>query len=287
MNFRADRFASLHIATHLVRLGGNRQRKIPILMYHSVGIVEQSGRGPYYQTSVSPENFCFQMAFLHLRGYRTCTLHEAIACLDKPTSETDDKVVVITFDDGFADFYTEAFPILHRFGLTATMFLPTGYIGDSPIAFKDHNCMTWSQIRELQKCGIEFGSHTVTHPQLRTLDRPAIERELTDSKRAIEDRTGCAARSFAYPYAFPQTDTRFKRLLRECLESAGYLNGVCTTVGRANASSDCFFFERLPVNDHDDVRLLEAKLCGAYDWVGSMQTLVKGVRSITTRYLSN
>ncbi len=287
MNFRADRFASLHIATHLVRLGGNRQRKIPILMYHSVGGREQSARGAYYQTSVSPENFFRQMTFLHLRGYRSCTLGEAIARLDEPTSGADDKVVVITFDDGFADFYYEAFPILHRFGLTATMFVTTGYIGDSPIAFKDHNCMTWPQIRELQKSGIEFGSHTATHPQLRTLDRPAIERELTDSKRAIEDKTGCATQSFAYPYAFPQVDTKFKRLLRECLEIAGYVNGVCTTVGRANTSSERLFLERLPVNDHDDERLLGAKLCGAYDWVGSVQTLVKRVRSIPARCFDN
>ena len=283
MNFRADRFASLHIAAHLIRVGGNRRRKVPILMYHSVGRREQSARGPYYQTSVSPEIFSLQMTFLYLRGYRTCTLHEAIACFDKPTGGTDDKVVVITFDDGFADFYTGAFPILHPLGLTATMFLPTGFIANSPVVFKDHNCLTWSQVRELQKCGIEFGSHTVTHPQLRTLDRPAIERELRDSKRAIEDRTGCAAQSFAYPYAFPQTDTRFKRLLRECLESAGYMNGVCTTVGRANTSSDRFFLERLPINDLDDERLLEAKLCGAYDWVGSVQSLVKRVRSLPTK----
>ena len=285
MNFRADRFASLHIATHLVRVGGNRRRKIPILMYHSVGGKEQSGRGGYYQTSVSPENFSRQMAFLHRRGYTTCTLREAIACLDKPAGRAKDKIVVITFDDGFADFYWEAFPILHSFGLTATMFLPTGFISDSPVAFKEQCCMTWSQVRELQKCGLEFGSHTVTHPQLRTLDRPAIERELGDSKTAIEDKTGCGVDSFAYPYAFPQVDVAFKQLVRECLEEAGYLNGVCTIVGRAKISSDRFFLERLPVNDLDDERLLEAKLCGAYDWVGSVQSLVKGARLISSKML--
>ena len=280
MNFRADRFASLHIATHLVRLGGNRRRKIPILMYHSVGGKEQSGRGGYYQTSVSPENFSRQMAFLHRRGYSTCTLGEAIACLEKPAGRTEDKMVVITFDDGFADFYWEAFPILHSFGLTATMFLPTGFISDSPVAFKEQCCMTWSQVRELQKCGIEFGSHTVTHPQLRTLGRPAIERELEDSKRVIEDKTGCAVDSFAYPYAFPQVDVQFKQLLRECLENAGYSNGVCTMVGRADSCSDRFFLERLPVNDLDDELLFDAKLKGAYDWFATPQAVVKGLKSL-------
>jgi len=287
MNFRADRFASLHIASPLIRAGGNRQRKVPILMYHSVGKEEQSARSPYYQTSVSSERFLLQMTFLHDRGYRTCSLSEAIACLDKPAGGTDDKVVVITFDDGFADFYTLAFPILNRFGLAATMYLPTGFIADTPMAFKTHNCMTWPQIRELQKLGIEFGSHTVTHPQLRTLNRPEIESELTESKKEIEDRTGCAAESFAYPYAFPQADAGFKRMLRECLESAGYSNGVCTIVGRADSSSDHFFLERLPLNDLDDDRLLEAKLCGAYDWVGSVQSFVKVVRSLPARCFGN
>lgn len=285
MNFRADRFASLHIASHLIRVGGSRQRKIPILMYHSVGGRDQSTKGAYYRTSVSRENFSRQMAFLHHRGYRTCTLREAIADLDKPASRRDEKVVVITFDDGFADFYWEAFPILHDFSFTATMFLPTAFIADSPAAFKEQSCMTWSQVRELQKCGIEFGSHTVTHPQLRNLNRPAIERELEDSKMVIEDQTGCAADSFAYPYAFPQVDVEFKQLLRECLESAGYKSGVCTIVGRANICSDRFFLERLPVNDLDDERLLEAKLRGAYDWVGSVQSLVKGARSIPGKML--
>ena len=188
--------------------------------------------------------------------------------------------MVITFDDGYFDFYSEAFPVLNRFGFTATMFLPTGFIADRVMAFKGRDCLTWSNVRELQKYGIQFGSHTVTHPQLRTLARAEIERELMDSKKTIEDRTGCGTESFAYPFAFPQVATEFKKLLRESLEKAEYRNGVCTIVGRASASSDPLFLERLPLNDLDDEPFLRAKLGGAYDWVRSLQSIAQRTRSL-------
>lgn len=191
--------------------------------------------------------------------------------------------VVITFDDGFLDFYTEAFPILQRFDYSATMYLPTAFIADSTTLFNGRPCLTWSNVRELQDYGMEFGSHTVTHPQLRSVSRSDIHKELADSKKTIEDKTGRAAESFAYPYAFPQVDTQFKRALQETLEKAGYRNGVCTIVGRANRSSNPFFLERLPVNDLDDEPFLDAKLRGAYDWVGSLQSAVKRARSLAAK----
>jgi peptidoglycan/xylan/chitin deacetylase (PgdA/CDA1 family) len=163
------------------------------------------------------------------------------------------------------------------------MFLPTGFIADTVRQFKSRDCMAWSHVRELQKSGISFGSHTVTHPQLRQLRREDIERELTESKKAIEEKTGHPTESFAYPFAFPQVDTEFKRIIRESLEEAGYQNGVCTIVGRASASSDPFFLERLPLNDLDDECLFRAKLRGAYDWVGSLQSVLKRTRSLAAK----
>ncbi len=74
--------------------------------------------------------------------------------------------MVITFDDGFADFYTNAFPLLNRYGFSATVYLPTAYIGKSAREFKGVECLTWDQVRALDRAGVEFGSHTVSHPQL-------------------------------------------------------------------------------------------------------------------------
>lgn len=285
MNLRLDRLATLYLVSPVGGPAYGKKRAIPVLMYHGVGIEDHPERDAYYRTTVSPARFQLQMEQLFRWGFKTCTLAQALSSLNSSVGGVADKVV-ITFDDGFLDFYTGAFPALDRFGFTATMFLPTGFIADSVTAFNGRDCLTWAQIRELQHHGIEFGSHTVTHPQLRMLNPAEVKRELTDSKQMIEDKTGIPTVSFAYPYAFPQVDSDFKKMLRDTLEDAGYRNGVCTIVGRANRQSDPFFLERLPMNDLDDEALFRAKLSGAYDWVGSLQSVIKKIRSLNGMRLS-
>ncbi len=221
------------------------------------------------------------MECLHENGYRSCTLAETMSFLKSPF-DSDVKRVAITFDDGYSDFYQNAFPIMSQFNLTATVYLPTGYIGDRTLKFKGRDCLTWTEVRELHKYGISFGSHTVSHPQLSSLDRARIDTEIADSKETIEDRVGCAVDSFAYPYAFPQARIEFKDMLRDLLVGRGYQNGVCTVIGRADTNSDPFFLPRLPINDLDDTKLLEAKLAGAYDWVSGLQSTVKAAKTFAS-----
>jgi peptidoglycan/xylan/chitin deacetylase (PgdA/CDA1 family) len=168
----------------------------------------------------------------HLResNHRVIGLGEAVKAIGG-AADASRKRVVITFDDGFEDFYTRAFPVLTQYGLRATVFLPTAFILESAAKFKGRDCLTWNQVRELHRAGVDFGSHTVSHPQLTTLSPHELQREVADSKRIIEDKLGCAVESFAYPYAFPDTDRTFKQRLREILAQAGYANGVSTTIG--------------------------------------------------------
>jgi peptidoglycan/xylan/chitin deacetylase (PgdA/CDA1 family) len=278
MNFRLDRLASLYLALPLLRLmpGTNEELSIPVLMYHSVTSHEQPRVHPYYRTATSPAVFAEQLKFLREHGYSTCTVAEA---LEQLTAQTTGKSVVITFDDGYRNFYRDAFPLLTQYGFSATVYLPTAYIGETPNSFKGEDCLTWSEVRELRRNGIHFGSHTVTHPRLRELGVSAITDELVNSKETIEQKLGCAVDSFAYPYAFPQTDVDFTKMLRDSLRAAGYKNGVCTVVGRANRHSEPLFLERLPVNSCDDRSLFEAKLAGAYDWIGTSQYIFKKAKA--------
>jgi peptidoglycan/xylan/chitin deacetylase (PgdA/CDA1 family) len=278
MNLRLDRLATLYVVSPLLRLAQQDGRSIPILMYHSITDEDESRVHAYYRTSTSPQAFALQMEQLHQAGYQTCSPAQAVAQLETRVKTTS-KHVVITFDDGFSDFYQNAFPSLNRFGFTATVYLPTAYIGDSAQQFKGKDCLTWAEVQELQNHGILFGSHTVTHPQLSGLSKDAIEMEVRDSKKAIEGKTGRVVDSFAYPYAFPQADAEFKTMLRDTLVSAGYRNGVCTMVGRAGFRSDPLFMERLPVNGLDDKALLQAKLAGAYDWISKPQSIMKTAKA--------
>lgn len=274
MSFRFDRFATLYVANPLRRLAFVSNPSIPILMYHSISDDAENGVHPYYRTATSPQRFAAQIKYLHDNGYRTASLTETVRHVQGQPAVTD-KRVVVTFDDGYRDFYRQAFPVLNQYGFSATVFLPTASIGDKPVSFKGKDCLTWAEVRELNRHGILFGSHTVTHPQLRELSAPAINEEITESRKTIEEKLGCAVDSFAYPYAFPQTDADFKKMLREMLRTAGYQTGVCTTVGRANRNSDPLFMERLPVNSCDDAELFQAKLAGAYDWIAKTQYLAK------------
>jgi peptidoglycan/xylan/chitin deacetylase (PgdA/CDA1 family) len=279
MHLRPDRLATLYFFHPLQRLLRRTRSGIPILMYHSISDKAEAHRNPYFHIRTHPRVFQEHMRCLASYGYKTIGLGEAVRKLQVNTA-TSERLVVLTFDDGYEDFYTEAFPVLAAHGYTATVFLPTAYIGDAPRKFNGTTCLTWTQVCELHSAGIEFGSHTVTHPQLSTLPRARIQRELQTSSDEIAGRLGTEVPSFSYPYAFPETDAAFKDALRRTLADIGYRNGVCTTIGTARASDDPFFLRRLPVNSGDEYRLFDAKLSGSYDWLDSVQyahKLVKGV----------
>ena len=252
------------------------QRILPILMYHSISDDPESGKHPYFKVCTSPEQFARQLQWLAELGYRGVTLREGLAWLNaKPQTTTPMQPVAITFDDGFRDFHTAAFPALLRHGFTATMYLPTGYVNNERKSFNSRECLTWDEARELQQAGIEFGSHTVNHPRLVQLSWAEIERELHDSHDALEKNLGVQAPAFAYPYGFPQAEATFVKGLQTRLRQSGYETCVTTTIGRARPDSNPMNLRRLPANSADTRSLFEAKLRGSYDWLSSSQYLTK------------
>jgi len=274
---RIDRLATLYVfhplASRTVNGGG-----VPILMYHSVSGESEQGH-PYFHTATSPVVFAAQMEYLKEQGYTAVRLSEVADILEGRTKGIR-RPVAITFDDGFRDFYTQAFPVLARCGYTATMFLPTGYVSDARASLHGTECMTWNEVRELDAAGIEFGSHTVTHPKLKTLGAQEIEQELRRSKETIEDNLGKPVTGFSYPFAFPETARRFVAQIRGMLMGCEYQAGVSTIIGTATAADDRFFLRRLPVNSSDDPRLFRAKLEKGYDWLCVPQRLKKTLQEM-------
>jgi peptidoglycan/xylan/chitin deacetylase (PgdA/CDA1 family) len=263
---RIDRLATVYLCHPVAKLTGwTAKYCVPILTYHSISENLFGKVHPYHQINTPVSVFAMQMKWLRREGYRTINLSELLSGFE--TTEDLAKTVVLTFDDGYQDFYTNAFPLLRQCGFRATVFLATDRIRDTSVRMEGADYLTWSEVRELHAKGITFGSHSVTHADFRSLGPEHIEYELGYSKETIEQKIGAPVESFSYPFALPEEDGDFIRYLADTLENMGYSSGVCSTIGRAMPKNKRFFLPRLSINCWDDAELLRAKVEGGYDWL--------------------
>src|SRR5207237_135852 len=138
--------------------------RVPILMYHSISKNLFGKAHPYYQINTLPDVFALQMHCLRQAGYRTIDLSDLMIRFER--GEDLSKAVVLTFDDGYQDFLTDALPTMKQCGFTATIFLATDRIQESSLCIEGVDYLSWRDVRELHEEGIRFGSHTVTHPDM-------------------------------------------------------------------------------------------------------------------------
>lgn len=277
--FRLDRLLTLHFFQP--GGGGGAKAGLPILMYHSISDDPENDVSPYYRTATSPELFAAHLACLRAEGYEVLGLQAGLEKFRRGNSPAA-KLAVITFDDGYRDFYTAALPVLRQHHFGATVFLPTAFIGQERRSFKGRECMTWDEVREAQLVGVEFGSHTINHPKLYELDLPRLRAELQESKTTMEKELGRPVRSFAYPFAFPSADRAFVKVFVATLKETGYACNVTTKIGLAGKNDDPFTLKRLPINSADDEALFRAKLAGAYNWLAWPQETFKTIKGLVS-----
>lgn len=278
---RLDRLLTFYLCAPLWRLFGRSVSKcVPILTYHSISDNLFGYSHPYYQINTSPGIFVQQMKWLRNAGYHTLNLHDLPALFESGADLS--KRFVITFDGGFRDILTQGWPVMHQCGFSATVFLTTDRIRNSPLRFEGADYLTWQEVCELHSQGMSFGSQTVSHPDLRSLEPEEIDYELGYSKESIEQRLGVPVRSFSYPFSFPEEDKHFTRYLSDALENHGFEIGVSNVIGRASVESHSFFLPRLPINSWDDSGLLGVKMDGGYDWMHLPQWLHKRVHHNAT-----
>ncbi|HWH59010.1 MAG TPA: polysaccharide deacetylase family protein [Terriglobales bacterium] len=208
------------------------------LMMHSICEPRTATESTYY---ISPARFRRFMKRFGEAGYRTATSAE---WMERDFSSHS---VLLTFDDAYDDLYSELFPVVIDRGYTPLIFVVVGQIGgsntwDRARGLRPRNLLSANQIKEMQRYGVEFGSHTLTHPDLIRLGHRELIRELRDSKDRLENLLGVEVNAFAYPYG------AVDRRVRSYVAEAGYKLAFTTAAG-PNRWNDPLCQNRAEVND--------------------------------------
>lgn len=197
---------------------------IPILMYHKIGEPPEDSKIP--KLWVSKEMFRKQMAYLSDEGYHPVTFQEIYDHWDG-VRNLPSKPVLITFDDGYANNYTEGFAVLRDFGFRAVIFVAVQTVGwdnrwHNPATESRIPMISWAQLKELQRAGWEIGSHTMNHVDLTRVGLEEARVEIEKSRRIIGDFLDEIPPTFAYPYGKGEDVPE----IRELVKNAGYRIGV-------------------------------------------------------------
>lgn len=229
------------------------------LMLHSLCEPQSPEEANYY---LSPKRFRPMMRWFLNAGYTTATTSQWLR------DELSRNQVLLTFDDGYDDLYDHLLPLAVEHHLTAVIFLVADRVGASNVfdqasGLRARNLLTWPQIREMQKHGFEFGSHTLTHPYLPDLPDEQLRREVRDSKLRLEDSLGVEVTSFAYPYG------GVDRRVRAAVADAGY-NLAFTTLPGPNWWNDPLCQRRTDVNEHTSMLDFASQLRTGYGFTQSI-----------------
>ena len=188
--------------------------RLPVLLYHHVGPSLPGTR--YAGLSVSQEKFERQTRWLARKGYAGIRPADWLAWL-LHRNPLPSKPVLLTFDDGYADFPDYALPVLLRYGFRAVVFVVTGWIG-ARNSWDGAPLMTAHQIRQCSAHGMEFGAHSRTHPDLTSLSGTQLREEIAGSGEDLSAIIGTRVTSFAYPYGFWSEEVRAR--VRESFDLA-------------------------------------------------------------------
>lgn len=210
---------------------------IPVLLYHS--IADPTERASRF--TISPKMFAEHMAYLDGEGHRCLTVSQLLPVL-AGSQALPAKAVLVTFDDGYRDFLTDALPIMERHGIASTLYVVSGFMGegDRPGRNRSGDAMlTWGELAEVTGRGVEVGGHTHTHPMLDTLPHAAATEEITRCKDLIESHVGATAASFAYPHGYSSA------WVRTAVKRAGYTSACAVRNAMSHTADDPFAIARL------------------------------------------
>lgn len=210
----------------------NKSLKIPILMYHYVEYVKDVNDIIRRRLDINPALFESHLKVLHENNYRTYFVKDLPGILDGSIAYSD-KSIILTFDDGYEDFYTDVFPLLKKYQMKATEYIIYDYIGRKGF-------LNDTEIRELVNSGlVEIGAHTLDHLYLKKLPLSIAKTQIIDSKTKLGQRFGIKVETFAYPYgAFDQDAV-------DLVKQADYTAAVTVMPGAYQSTDNLFLLTRI------------------------------------------
>jgi peptidoglycan/xylan/chitin deacetylase (PgdA/CDA1 family) len=258
-------------ATGVGAVDGLDDRTICVLMYHKIN--DLAGN----TVTVPTSQFDEQMAQLHERDYTVISLDDVIAhYVDR--RPLPHRAVLITFDDGYLDNLENAVPILQRHGYPAVLFAPIGYLGGRrPLPHDEHLAtrgvvnptLDWSQLADLERCGVQVESHGIGHRPLADLEIDEAAREITLSKLRLEDALGRPVRAFAYVKG---SEAHYRPVHLSLLRQAGYDIAFTSISGGNGSRTDPLQLHRYNVEPYPP-RTFELVLSGACDLIALKDTV--------------
>jgi peptidoglycan/xylan/chitin deacetylase (PgdA/CDA1 family) len=212
----------------------------PILMYHHIQDVANNANSTEKNLSLSPAKFKEEIKYLSNSGYKTATMAELF-------NDVPEQRVVLTFDDGYKDLITNAFPTLKEYGFRGVAFIIVDDVGKP-------GYITWDDLKNLKNQGWEIGSHSLTHPDLEVSSNDTAKKQIIDSKKILEDKLGITIEFFCYPAGKYNPDTI------SILKAAGYIGAVTVDSGRENFKSKIFELKRLRIFNSESLESFKLKV---------------------------
>lgn len=210
--------------------------RVPILTYHYIGNNPNPADKARDDLSVDPDKFDAQLGYLQSKGYTPITLDTLYAAIQGGMLPS--KPIVLTFDDGYIDFYLNAFPILRKYGFRSVSFIPTGLMNQGYY-------MTWSQIKEIDASGlVAFEPHSVSHYNLAGMSGDRLTYQIVESKKVLESQLGKKTNFFAYPYGMSGQES-----WRD-VKTAGFVGAVGTWYGTVESEGNRWDWPRVKISGH-------------------------------------
>jgi peptidoglycan/xylan/chitin deacetylase (PgdA/CDA1 family) len=225
---------------------GRSAVRVPILMYHYIRVNPDPADRLGFNLSVTPSDFARQMDWLAANGYHPIDFDDLRGYL-LGGAPIPDRPVVLTFDDGYRDLYTAAYPVLRAHHFKAVAYIVSGFV-NSPAS------VTADQVVEMDAHGIQIGAHTVSHADLTKLSAGNLTHEVTDSKAALEGLVGHPVLDFCYPSG------RFDDGVVRAVQAAGFLTATTTQPGVVHSAGDRFAWSRVRVSGGEPLQQVVADL---------------------------